>query len=59
MKRAVIYIRESTKFQDPETQEKECRAYCIENDFQIVGIYRDIASGKKMIEKVFFKCLMT
>lgn len=57
MKRAVIYIRESTKFQDPDTQEKECRAYCKENDFQIVKTYRDIASGKKNDRKGFLQML--
>ncbi|MDO5788400.1 MAG: recombinase family protein [Fusobacterium sp.] len=57
MKRAVIYIRESTKFQDPDTQEKECRAYCKENNFQIVKTYRDIASGKKNDRKGFLKML--
>lgn len=57
MKRAVIYIRESTKFQDPNTQEKECRAYCKENDFQIVKTYRDIASGKKNDRKGFLQML--
>lgn len=57
MKRAVIYIRESTKFQDPDTQEKECRSYCKENDFQIVKTYRDIASGKKNDRKGFLQML--
>lgn len=57
MKRAVIYIRESTKFQDPDTQEKECRAYCKENNFQIVKTYRDIASGKKNDRKGFLQML--
>lgn len=57
MKRAVIYIRESTKFQDPDTQEKECRAYCKENNFQIIKTYRDIASGKKNDRKGFLEML--
>lgn len=57
MKRAVIYIRESTKFQDPDTQEKECKAYCKENNFQIIKTYRDIASGKKNDRKGFLKML--
>lgn len=57
MKRAVIYIRESTKFQDPDTQEKECKAYCKENNFQIIKTYRDIASGKKNDRKGFLEML--
>lgn len=57
MKRAVIYIRESTKFQDPDTQEKECKAYCKENNFQIIKTYRNIASGKKNDRKGFLEML--
>ena len=56
-KRAAIYIRESTKFQDPDSQERECRAYCNEHNFTIVRIYRDIASGKKNDRKGFLKML--
>ena len=43
-KRAVIYIRESTKFQDPESQKRECINYCKKNKLDIVKIYQDIAS---------------
>ncbi|MBR8701318.1 hypothetical protein IX317_001120 [Fusobacterium sp. DD29] len=57
VKRAAIYIRESTKFQDPDAQERECRAYCNEHNFNIVKIYRDIASGKKNDRKGFLKML--
>lgn len=57
MKRAVIYIRESTKFQDPDTQERECLAYCENNNFQIVKTYKDIASGKKNDRKGFLQML--
>lgn len=56
-KRAAIYIRESTKFQDPETQEKECIAYCKSNGFKITKKYRDIASGKKNDRKGFLLML--
>lgn len=57
IKRAAIYIRESTKFQDPETQEKECIAYCKNNGFKVTKKYRDIASGKKNDRKGFLVML--
>ena len=55
MKRAVIYVRESTNFQDPESQYKECLKYCEENDFKVIKKYQDIASGKSNTRKGFLQ----
>jgi site-specific DNA recombinase len=56
-KRAVIYIRESTKFQDPESQKRECINYCKKNKLDIVKIYQDIASGANNNRKDFLQLL--
>lgn len=54
-KRAVIYIRESTNFQDPESQYQECLAFCEKNDFEVIKKYQDIASGKSNTRKEFLQ----
>ena len=54
-KRAVIYIRESTNFQDPESQYQECLAFCEKNNFEVVKKYQDIASGKSNTRKEFLQ----
>lgn len=55
MKKAAIYIRESTNFQDPESQYGECLKYCKENNFEVVKKYQDIASGKSNSRKGFLQ----
>lgn len=55
MKKAAIYIRESTNFQDPESQYGECLKYCKENNFEVVKKYQDIASGKSNTRKGFLQ----
>ena len=55
MKRAAIYVRESTNFQDPESQYKECLKYCEENNFQVIKKYQYIASGKSNTRKGFLQ----
>lgn len=55
MKRAAIYIRESTNFQDPESQYKECLKYCDENGYKVIKKYQDIASGKSNTRKGFLQ----
>ena len=55
MKRAVIYVRESTNFQDPESQYGECLKYCKEHNFEVVKKYQDIASGKSNTRKGFLQ----
>lgn len=54
-KRAVIYIRESTNFQDPESQYQECLAFCKKNDFEVIKKYQDISSGKNNTRKEFLQ----
>lgn len=54
-KRAAIYIRESTNFQDPESQYGECLKYCKEHEFEVVKKYQDIASGKSNTRKGFLQ----
>lgn len=54
-KRAVIYIRESTNFQDPESQYQECLAFCEKNNFEVIKKYQDIASGKSNTRKEFIE----
>ncbi len=56
-KRVAIYIRVSTERQadkvSPETQEADCRDYCINHGYEIIDIYRDIEryrSSGKMVE---------
>lgn len=56
-KRAAIYVRESTNFQDPESQLKECIQYCEKNLFEITQTYQDIASGKNNNRKDFLQLL--
>ena len=56
-RKAAIYIRESTNFQDPESQLKECLIYCEKNNFQVVKTYQDIASGKNNNRKEFLQML--
>lgn len=56
-KKAAIYIRESTNFQDPESQLKECLIYCEKNNFQVTKTYQDIASGKNNNRKEFLQML--
>lgn len=56
-KKAAIYIRESTNFQDPESQLKECLIYCEKNNFQAIKTYQDIASGKNNNRKEFLQML--
>lgn len=55
MKRTAIYIRESTNFQDPESQYQECLAFCNKNNFEVVKKYQDIASGKSNTRKGFLQ----
>lgn len=55
MKRAAIYIRESTNFQDPDSQYGECLKYCEEHNFKVVKKYQDIASGKSNTRKGFLQ----
>lgn len=54
-KRAVIYIRESTNFQDPESQYQECLAFCEKSNFEVIKKYQDIASGKSNTRKEFLQ----
>lgn len=56
-RKAAIYIRESTNFQDPESQLKECLIYCEKNNFQVIKTYQDIASGKNNNRKEFLQML--
>lgn len=55
MKRAVIYVRESTNFQDPDSQRKECLEYCKKNNLEVVKVYQDIASGANNNRKEFLQ----
>lgn len=57
MKRAVIYVRESTNFQDPDSQRKECLEYCKKNNLEVVKVYQDIASGANNNRKEFLQLL--
>lgn len=57
MKRAVIYVRESTNFQDPDSQRKECLEYCKKNSLEVVKVYQDIASGANNNRKEFLQLL--
>ena len=56
-RRAAIYVRESTNFQDPESQMKECLIYCDKNKFEVIKTYQDIASGKNNNRKDFLQML--
>lgn len=56
-RKAAIYTRESTNFQDPESQLKECLIYCEKNNFQVIKTYQDIASGKNNNRKEFLQML--
>lgn len=53
--RVVIYVRESTNFQNPEAQLAECLEYCKQNNMEVVKTYKDIASGAKSNRKQFLK----
>lgn len=50
-------MRESTNFQDPESQYEECLKYCNENEFEVIRRYQDIASGKSNTRKGFLQML--
>ncbi|MEZ4624838.1 MAG: recombinase family protein [Thermomicrobiales bacterium] len=47
--RAAIYIRVSSDMQvdgySLETQEQECREYRAANDYEVVGVYREVYTG--------------
>lgn len=55
MKKAAIYVRESTNFQDPDSQYRECLKFCQDNNFEVVKNYLDIASGKSNTRKGFLQ----
>ncbi|MBT7190453.1 MAG: recombinase family protein, partial [Anaerolineae bacterium] len=56
-KRAVIYIRTSSEHQgeksSPIEQEEDCRKLALENDLDVVAVYRDIEKfrvGSRLVE---------
>lgn len=46
--RVAIYCRVSTSDQNCDRQEEELTAYCHRADFQVVGIWKETASGAKV-----------
>ncbi len=57
IKRAAIYIRVSSEKQankiSPLAQEEDCRTYCEERGYVVIGVYRDTEKyrvGKKLVE---------
>ena len=56
-KRAVIYIRTSSEHQgeksSPIEQEEDCRKLALENDLDVIEVYRDIEkfrAGSRLVE---------
>lgn len=43
--RVAIYCRVSTEMQDNDSQETMCQQYCVRNDHQVFGVFRDVYTG--------------
>lgn len=59
-KRAILYARVSTndKGQTVDTQEREMRAYCKENNIEVVAYYSDEKTGTTVIRQGLMTALM-
>ena len=59
MERAVVYIRVSSSEQvtgtSPDTQERDCRAYCERNDIEILAVFKDAGESAKTADRPQFK----
>ena len=55
--RVAIYCRVSTDQQNVDLQETMCKGYCERNNFQVVGVYKDIISGTTSSRPQFNKLL--
>lgn len=53
--RGIIYVRESTKDQDWESQLLECRKYCKRNNIKVLKEYVDLMSGARNDRKGFIE----
>jgi site-specific DNA recombinase len=63
MERAVIYARVSTQEQvsnlSLETQERDCRAFCSRNGWQVVEVFVDRGESAKTINRPQFQRMLT
>ena len=63
MERAVIYARVSTQEQvsnlSLETQERDCRAFCSRNGWQVVEVFVDRGESAKTINRPEFQRMLT
>ena len=63
MERAVIYARVSTQEQvsnlSLETQERECRAFCSHNGWEVVEVFVDRGESAKTINRPQFQRMLT
>ena len=52
-----IYARVSTDKQELEQQVEACEKFCVYKEFNALGVYQDIGSGKSLNRPGFFKML--
>lgn len=55
--RVAVYCRVSTEDQNASIQEKQCRAYCAANNYEITNVYIDTISGTKASRPSFNRLL--